>query len=377
MDHAKGAATKPTRAFAGGDLKAKQHKVRHFHVLDDAADFLRARGDRCRAIGFFSEKLDSPEHTVFLTVAKRVADPAHPLTVELGRATIGRGTSGATVYLVPRASASAPNGSAVSSVMLTHQFRVPDSPSDAALPVRWRSMQAQRALPLPPSPPPLPPPSAMWQDVLEAEALTLDRFLRIGSLDDVTEMSTHTLTSLAASTSTLGLLMLPPTGLSPSLRAYHLRRLRRVASSFAPISCSDDTDEPSPFGAWIEHRQCYQRSALEATRFAHATANATLVALLGSQMGVMPSALPVQTDAATRDGVRFAVLRRRASRPAHGPSFADDADGPWKWRAHVHPERAPTVESISSFVRDHHAARAKRKTKSRQGKPAEKHGDEL
>ena len=82
-----------TKAFAGGDPDAPQPTIRNFAMLDEAAAFLRERegGDGCHAVGFFSGRLDAPDHTVFLTVAKRV----HPLAngtvypIHLGRATVG------------------------------------------------------------------------------------------------------------------------------------------------------------------------------------------------------------------------------------------------------------------------------------------------
>ena len=45
-----------TRAFAGGVHGGEEPNVRHVNLLEDAADFLR-RGNTCRAMGFFSDKL--------------------------------------------------------------------------------------------------------------------------------------------------------------------------------------------------------------------------------------------------------------------------------------------------------------------------------
>ena len=78
------------KAFAGGDLAAAPPNIKHFNLLEDAAHFLQKANGRCRALGFFGADLAAPEHTVFLTVAKTVTDDAHPLAVQLARATVGR-----------------------------------------------------------------------------------------------------------------------------------------------------------------------------------------------------------------------------------------------------------------------------------------------
>ena len=175
-----------TRAFAGGDLDAVQPAVQHFALLDEAASFLQGTNTAdgaSRAVGFFGARLDSPEHTVFLTVSKRVSS-----ALQLGRATVGRGTSGATVYLVPPASATAPDGSAVDAAVLIYRYRVPESPQDPSLPMRWLQLHPPASVSASsPPPPPMPPLPALWQEVLESEALGLDRFMRRGALPDVSE----------------------------------------------------------------------------------------------------------------------------------------------------------------------------------------------
>ncbi|KOO22062.1 hypothetical protein Ctob_000564 [Chrysochromulina tobinii] len=185
------------RAWAGGDLEADQPRVRHFHILEETSDFLSAAGGG-RAIGFFGS-VEQTEHTIFLTVAKQLVDDSRPVELRplLGRANIGRGTSGATVYLSPRGSALASNGSAVPSLLL-HEYRVPQLPGDTAVVERWRRLQGAREASGTASSgtdaasstsSALPPASEMWHSVLEAEALSLHQFLERGALPDVTQLA--------------------------------------------------------------------------------------------------------------------------------------------------------------------------------------------
>lgn len=314
--------------------------------LDEAATFLGVRSGKCRAVGFFSDQLNAPEHTVFLTVAKRVAEPAsHPLTVELGRSTVGRGTSGASIYLVPVASAVAPNGSAVAAAVLIHQYRVPASPSDASLPARWRKLATGRTVSPPPS-------TQMWEEVLEAEASRLDRFLRRGALADVSELTAETLPTLTAGAHTLGLLLWPTAhgALSPRLRAYYLRRLHKLAVAYAPLDCANKADAQStpeapddaprrsgPWTAWLPgHAECTTRRPAKAVRFAHAFANMSLVGALLAAKIDMPYGELVPHDAAHVRDVRFAVMRRQRA----------SAEGGSKWGAQLHLGAVTVDESM-------------------------------
>ena len=371
-------AASATRAFAGGDLQAAQPKVKHFMLLDDAADFLRARDGPCRAVGFFSDRLDAPEHTVFLTVAKRVSETeSHPLAVKLARSTVGRGTSGASVFLVPRASAIMANGSTVAAAVLTYQYRVPESPSDTSLPEQWRRLVADRAA----SPsPPLPPPPAMWHEVLEAEATRLDRFLRRGAIPDVSELTKETLATLAASAHTLGLLLWPDpeiSTVSDSMRGYHMRRLRQSVAKHVPILChgddaapqaaaDDEWGTPRPWTTWLtDHADCTTLPAKKAVRFAHAYSNMSLMAaFFDAKVDLEPEA--ALWRAPSRE-VRFAVLRRR-----RGPRAADE--GRSKWQAHLL-KGAVTAEAVASFLGQHTVQRTNASPEPRA--EAAVHGDEL
>ena len=342
-----------TLAFAGGDLGSEQPDVQHFGMLSDAAEFMNAKdGGLARAVGFFSARLDAPEHTLFLTVAKRVADKAHPLAVKLGRATVGRGTKGATVYLVPRASAVAPNGSSVEAALLTYQYRLPESPRDEWLPERWKELRlaASPPAPFPPSAP------AMWEEVLEAEATSLDRFMRRGALPNAVELSTDTAATLTSNAHTVGLMLLPQKGLGASMQNYHLRRLARLATVFAPLSCGAlDAEqaerEAKPWASWLSHAECVAQPAANATRFAHAIATPPLAALLGARYGlVIPDLWPPKTRGAE---VRFALLRRRTGTRAS----VGDEDEMGRWRVHMH-RGDVTVDAMASFVRKHQGASA-------------------
>ena len=59
-------------AWSGLYQNHDQPDVRHFHLLEDASEFITGGGGGGRAVGFFS-KVEAPEHTVFLTVAKQLS----------------------------------------------------------------------------------------------------------------------------------------------------------------------------------------------------------------------------------------------------------------------------------------------------------------
>eukprot|EP00966_Prymnesium_polylepis_P145973 3371889-Prymnesium_polylepis.1 len=71
-------------------LSGVENFVEHFDRLEHVYRFLKRGG--ARAVAFFSD-VESIEHQVFLTVAKELsAKPA--LAPAIGRANVGRGTSG-------------------------------------------------------------------------------------------------------------------------------------------------------------------------------------------------------------------------------------------------------------------------------------------
>ena len=250
------------KAWAGGALDAAQPPVASFHLLEDASEFLLH--ERGRAVGFFAS-VNAPEHTVFLTVAKQLGQslppppqtgwggkaeqqpvdvqqspykPPSELSIGLGRATVGRGSRGATVYLVPRVSAVIRNATS-SPPLLIHQYRLPASPQDQPeLRERWEFHTTSTSAAAPASdaglPPPAPPPPEMWQAVLEAEAVSLHRFLLRGALDDVSELSPRSIDTLAAGAHRLGVLLLP-SSLNAQMRRYHLRRLALATTSFPTV----------------------------------------------------------------------------------------------------------------------------------------------
>lgn len=292
------------RAWAGGDLEADQPRVRHFHILEETSDFLSAAGGG-RAIGFFGS-VEQTEHTIFLTVAKQLVDDSRPVELRplLGRANIGRGTSGATVYLSPRGSALASNGSAVPSLLL-HEYRVPQLPGDTAVVERWRRLQGAREASGTASSgtdaasstsSALPPASEMWHSVLEAEALSLHQFLERGALPDVTQLAPNgtaldtALDVLMASAHTLGLLLLPP-AVHAGQRRYLERRLGRIAARESPVRCPPAAVQRS--SAWLpEHMICAAVPPEDALRFAVGTHSEDLTLALARRLRVPPAALP-------------------------------------------------------------------------------------
>ena len=129
-------------------------------------------------MGFFADS-DSIEEQVFLTVVKELLNKPE-LAPRFGRATIGRRTSGCSIYMVPAADAKwQHNGSAVTPLVV-HEFRLPVSAADPLLEEHWRKLQ-----PLPPpggalaSPP---PPEVAWQHILEEKSLELHWMLREAAL---------------------------------------------------------------------------------------------------------------------------------------------------------------------------------------------------
>jgi hypothetical protein len=317
-----------------GLVDQPQPPVQHFHVLDDASAFFKAGPGRL--VAFFSS-IDAAEHTVFLTVAKQLAaeadDDSSSSKVLFGRASIGRGTSGATVYMMPRTPPLAPNGTAIPA-LLTHQFRVPASPRDGSLHEHWRRVSpGSSAHGEPPSPP------AMWEQVLEAEAIRLHRFIQAGAIWPVGPVAdAASLDALAEHASAIGLLVLPPS--TPrALRGYHLRRLARVAARYPVVQCP--AARQADLGEWLPERErCRSVLPAHATRFAHANGSAELAALVVSRLGVLPSAVPLD-----KHQPRFLLLHPE-------PRSPDGGDQRRRWRA-LPLAGSPSVESIEEHVSMH------------------------
>ena len=363
------------RAWAGlAETHATQPPVRHFHLLDDAAAFIRT-GIGARAVGFFAS-VNAPEHAVFLTVAKRlgieptddrdagVVPPAGRLT--LGRATVGRGTTGASIYLTPRVLPLNADGGTLSAV-LVHRYRVPSSPADPWLAERWASISGASAMPT--------NASAMWHAVLEEEAMELHRFLERGALPDVVpDLDEATLPMLTSSAHAIGLLLVPPR-LPAAMRGYHGRRLARAAARSPAVWCGDgmsgdDGSDRSVVGTlgeegWLEeYTLCTHAPAAEATRYALANASAPLLALLMARLRLLPSALPE-----ARHEPRFVLLRRPSSTGAEARAAGASRDDELAaWSAHTL-HGPPSERAIKEFVASQRAAPASSTTAS-SGVPA-------
>lgn len=358
------------RAWAGLP-EAPQPTVRHFHLLEEASAFLEAAGGG-RALGFFSS-VSSAEHTVFLTVAKQLgihdealAEEAPPTGVHFGRATVGRGTSGATVYIAPRATVVAANGSAIRA-LLVHEFRVPATPRERGVAKRWReafggrrSGASSASGPSTPATSPPPPPSA-WQQILEAEAVSLHEFLSRGALADASELSTEaTLETLHRESRTISLLLLPP-GLNPTTRAYYIRRLARVASRLSPLRCTQDESSDARGGgrgrradgwrsewtapSWASGRAiCAAATEPSPTRFAYSTVSVELTAMLTVRLQLRPTSFAHLTSRWRsphgRQDVQFAVLER-----------SEPSDAAKPWTMHVLQESSPSERVVEGFVR--------------------------
>ena len=370
------------RAWAGGDLEADQPRVRHFHILEETSEFLSAAGGG-RAIGFFGS-VEQTEHTIFLTVAKQLVDDSRPVELRplLGRANIGRGTSGATVYLSPRGSVLASNGSAVPALLL-HEYRVPQLPGDTAVVERWRRLQgaheasgtatgAHEASGTATSgmdaasstSSALPTASEMWHSVLEAEALSLHRFLERGALPDVTQLAPNgtmldtALDVLMESAHTLGLLLLPPS-VRAGQRRYLERRLGRIAARESPFQCPPAAVQRS--NAWLPERMvCAAVPPEDALRFAVGTHSKALTIALSRRLRVPPAALP---DA--RLHARFVMAARpvgtaastavpiapKAPSAVAALSAAATAASSWRVRAVVGEVDESAMESVVEATR--------------------------
>lgn len=207
--------------------------MRSFDSLKLAEGFMLETGSR--AIGFFSSP-ESTEHSVYLTVAEQLS--RSPSTApKLARATIGRGTKGCTIYMIPSAPALTPSGSYVAP-LLQHRFVLPASAADyRGLEMRHQSIPGSSA------PGADGMTSGTWETMLEDEAMRLHRFLQAGALRSVSELTAAAMEGPAPllDAAAVGLLLLPR-GASASVRDYHLRRLRKLADSFPRWSC--DSSEP-------------------------------------------------------------------------------------------------------------------------------------
>lgn len=268
-------------AGAGGSLRdSKEPAVRHFRALNDATDFLGMSASGARAIGFFGS-VDAPEHAVFLTVAKQMASPdmQHAgVRIDLGRANIGRGTEGGSIYLQPCHGYVSSSSFGAGVPLLAYQYWLPQTPNDAALHEAWRRTQPpttaspQQDLS---QPPPSPPPIQMWQEVLESEAFALHRFLQSGALPHVSALITSTtigtsdagkaaltmLDEVCSVSHFIGMLIFQ-SHVSSSIRSYHLKRLSRTFAGLAtgksplPACRGDGTVSDSNSTALFLARRC-------------------------------------------------------------------------------------------------------------------------
>ena len=228
------------RTLRGADSSTRASRtqesmgMRSFDSLELAEGFMLATGSR--AIGFFSSP-ESTEHSVYLTVAKQLSR-SPSTTPKLARATIGRGTKGCTIYMIPSAPALTPSGSYVAP-LLQHRFLLPASAND------YRGMEARHQfVPGSSTPDANGMTSEAWEAMLEDEAMRLHRFLQAGALRSVSELTAAAMEGPAPllDAAAVGLLLLPR-GASASVRDYHLRRMRKLADSFPRWSC-DSSDPP-------------------------------------------------------------------------------------------------------------------------------------
>tara|TARA_B110001452_G_scaffold258481_1_gene253684 strand:- start:98 stop:1123 length:1026 start_codon:yes stop_codon:yes gene_type:complete len=326
--------------------------VRHFDTLDLAEKFMSSRGPR--AIGFFSS-VDSTEHTVFLTVAKQLAEQkdASPL---LGRTTVGRGTKGCIIYLVPDAKVRTRGGAEVVP-LIELKLMLPESAEHHSLPEYWREL----GRPLPTTAEePAPSNEQMWEAVLETEALILHHFLQAGTMQPVHQLTATSVEPLTASAAALGLLVLPQDA-STSVHDYHMRRLRKLAASYPRWLC--DGEQPDPDPVWLgKMPRCTAAPPNATMQFAFARTSSDessrlldgmLLAGLGNKLGLEATALPQPGREA-----RFVLLTRKAKKKGKHVSTA--------WRARVL-DGAATAAGIDAFCEQHLPWRSVRPAREAKG----------
>ncbi len=268
------------------ESKPEDLPVVHFDLLTEAEDFLTSPGGG-RLVGFFSD-VKSAEHDVFVAVATQLAREPHQAPL-LGRANVGRKSSGATLFLVPRGAAIAPNGSAVPPLLL-YQYRLPASANAPEVHDAWRKLGASAGSRRGAD---IPHPSAlssqqMWEQLLEAEAVAVHRFAQAGALSDVEQLTPSLVDALKHSASSIGLLALPPT-LAWKMRDYYLRRLYKLAAAYPQLRCSDG--EGDGRDEWTGRPKCSLAPKHEAVRFVHAPMDTSLFAVLANSFGLTPAKL--------------------------------------------------------------------------------------
>jgi len=329
--------------------------MRSFDSLELAEGFMQGAGSR--AIGFFSSP-ESTEHSVYLTVAKQLG--RSPSTAPmLARATIGRGTKGCTVYMVPSTPVRTPSGSYIVP-LLQHRFLLPDSAADhRGMEMRHQS-DAGSSTPDADFRMDFGMTGGAWEGMLEEEAMRLHRFLQAGALRSVSELTAASMEGPAPllEAAAVGLLLLPR-GASASVRDYHLRRLRKLADSFPRWSC-DSRDPPDP--VWLgKLPRCTIVVTNATVNFAFISTGGDggagggagaalniLLTALGAKLGLGPTALPQPGREAG-----FALLTRRqteGTKASRGERRGGRRSPPW--RVHVLPGAA-SAASIEAFCVQH------------------------
>lgn len=311
--------------------------VQHFQTLDLAEKFMYGRGPR--AVGFFSS-VDSTEHTVFLTVAKQLAKEKETSPL-LGRTTVGRGTKGCIIYMVPDATVKTRGGAEVAP-LIELKLMLPESAEHHSLHEHWVALGRPLSATGGPTPPST---EQMWEAVLETEALILHHFLQAGTMQAVHQLTAASVEPLTASAAALGLLVLPQDA-SASVHDYHMRRLRKLAASYPRWLC--DGKQPDPDPVWLgKLPRCTAAPPNATMQFAFARTSADessrlldgmLLAGLGNKLGLEASALPQPGREA-----RFVLLTRKAKKKKSSKPA---------WRARVL-DGAATAARIEALCEQH------------------------
>ena len=227
-------------------LSGVEDIVTHFDHLDSVYDFLRQPG-KARAVGFFPNS-NTVESQVFLTVAKQLAkEPS--LAPVFGRANIGRGTEGCSIYITPEFTAKWLHNDTNVLPLVVHQFKLPQDFNDPLIKTQWLELQE----PMSPeaSPPPLPSNQDMFQAILERTSVEIDQLLRENSLPPVVELNQLSINTITSAADGFGLLSFPES-FDEGLKRYHLNRLAKLAAKHPTRTCASN----STFEDGVGRPQC-------------------------------------------------------------------------------------------------------------------------
>ena len=359
--------------------------VTHFDQLDSVYNFLKTPG--ARAVGFFSDS-NTVESQVFLTVAKQLAKTAE-LAPAFGRANIGRGTEGCSIYIMPEFVAKWEHNGSTSLPLIVHQFKLPQDFNDPLIKTQWLELQEPTSPEA--SPPPLPDSKQMFQDILERKSIEVDQLLRESSLPPVVPLNEKTINSITSAADGFGLLVFPDS-YDVQQRRYHLNRLNKLAEKYPQRTCASGATFDSMVGrpqcdgvpkfinrfaytnstmkvicapplstrirqmrAAGARRTCrpaYPRRTLRPTLppKSHSAFPEQMAALLTNALGVPPATLLAGKDPGFKEPT-FQVIVRQPDKDGR-IYYLNGGDARGRWKAHAMPTKL-SWKAASGFANTH------------------------